>query len=382
MASPPLVVMAPGGPEAGSEVALEAEVERRARDVRDRLDLSQQERLSIRSHVAGKQVTVDEASVYSWESQVSQYPATGPAGTGAMRVTFQGGTWVNCILHRGDDGGLLGILNHYPVDIPPYERANSLNVWVRPDHRGRGIATAMVLAALEHGWAVDLEEVAVTGPGLALTRSVARRVRRDVEDDGSPGEAAVPVVTLRSAGDGPAGDGPAGDGPAGDGPAGDGPAADRAADVRTRLALDEAAIEAVQRHLGAIGPSVDPGAMQGWETQAGQYPAAGPPGISTSTVPLPRGTPVNCLLYRAEDGGLIGILNHYPVDVPPYERANSVNVWVHPRHRGRGVAAEMVLAALQQGWPIDLDRQRMTAEGLALARSVARRVVDVGPAGS
>lgn len=358
-ASVPVVTMAPSRPGFTPDAS---ELDVRTRDVRDRLQLTQQERLAIRRHVAEKQVTVDESSVFDWETQAAQYPATGPAGAEILRLSFADGVWINCVLHRGDDGRLLGILNHYPVDIPPHERKSTLNVWVHPDHRGQGIATKMVLAALEQGWSIDLQQVAVTGPGLALTQSVARRVRRDVPDDGSAGSTSeVPVVALASAGPDPAGD-----------------EVERARDVWERLPFDDVGVRQVERYVAGMQATVDEARVLSWASQAVQYDPVGPPGIRASTAPLPRGTPVNRLLYRGSDGRLLGILNHYPVDVPPLERADSINVWVHPEHRGRGIAREMVLAALQRGWAIDVEHLRLTGSGLALTRSLVRRVIEAG----
>src|ERR1700722_12827312 len=60
--------------------------------------------------------------------------------------------------------------------------------------------------------------------------------------------------------------------------------------------------------------------MLSWESQAPQYPASGPPGISYFRGEVSDTLFVNCLLYRDENGELVGILNHYPTDMPPYQR--------------------------------------------------------------
>ena len=89
---------------------------------------------------------VSDEDMLTWESQASQYAQRGEPGIRYERHTV--GSWpIDCLLYRGPSGYLFGILNHYPVDCPPYEKAGNINFWVRPDQRRRGIGTKLILEA-------------------------------------------------------------------------------------------------------------------------------------------------------------------------------------------------------------------------------------------
>jgi GNAT superfamily N-acetyltransferase len=95
------------------------------------------------------QVTlVPMEQMFSWESQVAQYPPTGPPGISYFRGNLTDELFVDCLLSRDENGELVGILNHYPNDIPPHEQRGGRNIWVHPDRRGQGIGTALTLEAL------------------------------------------------------------------------------------------------------------------------------------------------------------------------------------------------------------------------------------------
>jgi hypothetical protein len=86
--------------------------------------------------------------MYTWESQVAQYPLTGPPGISYFRGNVTDETYVDCLLYRDETGELVGILNHYPSDFPPYERQGARNIWVHPGRRRHGIGTALWLEGL------------------------------------------------------------------------------------------------------------------------------------------------------------------------------------------------------------------------------------------
>jgi len=115
-------------------------------------------------------------------------------------------------------------------------------------------------------------------------------------------------------------------------------------------------------------------AMYSWASQAMQYPTKGEPGFR-HTVEHNRpddGMPIDCLLYYAESGDLVGILNHYPVDIPPYEKAGNINLWVHPDAQRMGVGMRLVTEA-DRRWRIDFNRQQFTEAGAMLARRYLER---------
>lgn len=104
-----------------------------------------------------------------------------------------------------------------------------------------------------------------------------------------------------------------------------------------------------------------------WESQVAQYPRLGAPGVEYRTGDTGFAKPVNCLLWRDEDGLVHGILNHYPIDMPPWEKAGNVNVFVDPARRREGIATRLVREAQRMFGPIDFEQQRFTESGAALA---------------
>ena len=116
---------------------------------------------------------------------------------------------------------------------------------------------------------------------------------------------------------------------------------------------------------------VDP-TFASWAAQVRQYPPIGRPGISYlegRPVSFPEYR-VDCLRFRNQKGGLIGILNHYPIELLSHDRAHNINIWVRPDRQRRGVGTRLVTAALRR-WPeIELDMQEYTPAGLALAQSL------------
>jgi GNAT superfamily N-acetyltransferase len=108
-----------------------------------------------------------------------------------------------------------------------------------------------------------------------------------------------------------------------------------------------------------------------WTSQERQYPRVGPPGISYFAGPVPEWGEVHCLLWRDDEGLLRGILNYYDKDMPPWEKAGNVNVFVDPAWRRKGIATQLCMEATSR-FPIRLEGQRFTKEGAELARALAR----------
>lgn len=110
-----------------------------------------------------------------------------------------------------------------------------------------------------------------------------------------------------------------------------------------------------------------------WEHQSAQYPARGEPGISYFQAHLPDGKAVDCLLYRDERGELVGILNRFPQDIEPYERAGNASVYVHPQRRRRGIGSALIMEALDR-WGLKGDFESFTDSGAAFAAGLVRRL--------
>lgn len=119
---------------------------------------------------------------FSWESQAAQYDPTGDPGLGFEQhmVSLATGeevfdvppelagpdvSVIDCLLHRDAHGRLNGILNHYDGKNP-LEHLHAVNVWVRPDHRRRGLATLLIEEAMTRWPGVTLDNQRYTPDGV------------------------------------------------------------------------------------------------------------------------------------------------------------------------------------------------------------------------
>ena len=116
-----------------------------------------------------------------------------------------------------------------------------------------------------------------------------------------------------------------------------------------------------------------------WEAQASQFAPTGPPGITLErkTIgPPDKETVVDCLLYRNDEGMLIGILAHYN-DNHPSQVPDSVNLLVKPDQQLKGVGKGLAREACSR-WPQILKVkgtkiQHWTAESLAWAEALVAK---------
>lgn len=117
-----------------------------------------------------------------------------------------------------------------------------------------------------------------------------------------------------------------------------------------------------------------------WDSQAIQYAATGKPGVHLETHTIGNGdseTEVDCLLYRDDDGQLIGILNHYNEN-NKLQKPDTGNLWVKPNCQHSGVATELLRAAANQ-WPDKVtewfENQTFTTAGIAWIQSLVDKGV-------
>jgi len=132
------------------------------------------------------------APAFSWESQAVQYGVDGEPGitlethyieldSGVeilphMLIKLDNVTQIDCLLHRDRHGLLNGILNHYDGRCE-LEVKDAVNVWVRPDAQRQGIATALVIDALERWPGIADAPQRFTPEGMGLIQALLRRVR-------------------------------------------------------------------------------------------------------------------------------------------------------------------------------------------------------------
>jgi GNAT superfamily N-acetyltransferase len=123
--------------------------------------------------------------VFDWASQVCQYDRRGEPGFTEEVHPLNGAT-VHCLLWRDQDGLLRGILNYYPDDVPGErithrgvtfrmggEKAGNANIWVDPNHRGKGIGTMLAREAIAR-YRIDITQQRFTAAGAALAEKLMR----------------------------------------------------------------------------------------------------------------------------------------------------------------------------------------------------------------
>ena len=121
--------------------------------------------------------------------------------------------------------------------------------------------------------------------------------------------------------------------------------------------------------------------MYTWDSQAAQYPPTGPPGISYFCGGLSDNLFVDCLLYRDETGELVGILNQYPVDIPPFQRDGDKNIWVHPGRRRQGIGTALLLEAWFRWGPRSIHGggdPKLTESGVRVPNGIGGEVSRLG----
>jgi GNAT superfamily N-acetyltransferase len=103
-------------------------------------------------------------------------------------------------------------------------------------------------------------------------------------------------------------------------------------------------------------------AMLAFAREARLYPPHGEPGITYFEDRVGGIFTVDCLLYRDTAGELVGLFEHYPLGLPPFEREKAIALHVRPDHQRQGVATRLLEEALRR-WPLDLDHQAWRGAG-------------------
>lgn len=118
-------------------------------------------------------------AIWPWESQVWQYPQVNRPGIHYFRGDIPDTDLsVDCLLFYGKDRRLHGILNYYGEDFNDpdgLERPGNVNVFVDPQTRRQGIATALLDEARRR-WPFDPEQQGYTPEGRAFINSYWARV--------------------------------------------------------------------------------------------------------------------------------------------------------------------------------------------------------------
>ena len=134
-----------------------------------------------------RKVSIPQEEIYSWASQVWQYPEYGVPGlsyflgrinrNGSTATDFLGaGQKVDCLLWRDEHGLVIGVLNHYPTDFP-LERAGNVNVFIEPSHKRQGIGTALVAEANRRWGPINMDQQRYTPEGAAFAERLDEKAR-------------------------------------------------------------------------------------------------------------------------------------------------------------------------------------------------------------
>lgn len=132
--------------------------------------------------------TVPDHVPSDWSRVRRDWPKKGPAGITYVEAD-PGLEWgggpdggrIDALVHRDFSGRLCGLLYHYPVEFSRHgwvgaQRAGSVNLWVDPARRGRGVATALAEEAFRRWPRLDLSLSEYTEGGLAVA-AVFQRLR-------------------------------------------------------------------------------------------------------------------------------------------------------------------------------------------------------------
>lgn len=118
------------------------------------------------------QPSIPAESLYSWESQVCQYPYTGKPGISYMLGPTEEGL-VDCLLFRNEKGHVVGILNHFPWD-GIWEKKGNVNIWINRRWQGKGVGEALWREAVQR-FGARLEGQRFTEAGARFAERMAEK---------------------------------------------------------------------------------------------------------------------------------------------------------------------------------------------------------------
>ena len=127
--------------------------------------------------------------IYSFESQVAQYPQNGPQGIsyfrGADDWMEEQGKWVDCLLFRDENGRIRGILNHYPFElISPEdarvtEKPGNINIFIDPFYKNKQVGTKLLDEARRR-YDIDLNKQTYSTEGAAFINAYVRKLPENI----------------------------------------------------------------------------------------------------------------------------------------------------------------------------------------------------------
>jgi len=118
----------------------------------------------------------DIPNAINFYSQVEQYPSKGKPGVSYFKGVIDDERHVDALLFRDNKGKIRGILNHFPIDFPGFEKKGNVTVMVDPDFQRQGIARKL-FAEADKRWNINLKQQSYTESGRKFIQSIVKNPR-------------------------------------------------------------------------------------------------------------------------------------------------------------------------------------------------------------
>jgi len=108
-----------------------------------------------------------------------------------------------------------------------------------------------------------------------------------------------------------------------------------------------------------------PNFQEKWNKLVKYYPKQGESGFTFSFHHLFGVRYAEYIIYRNEEGEMVGIITYYLHDYFHLERAGNLNISVDPKYWRNGIGLKLLKEAIRK-WNIDFNKQTYTRSGIRL----------------
>lgn len=120
---------------------------------------------------------IPEISPKYWQVIATKFAQKGMPGITYLKAEYSPEQWIETFVYRDECGNLLGIIDYFPVDTIPHEKKGNVNIFVHPEHRGKGVGLALLKKGDER-WDIDFDKQQYTYSGLKLVKSYQRAIKK------------------------------------------------------------------------------------------------------------------------------------------------------------------------------------------------------------